>query len=1205
MWLALFHFKTTVAHIACDCDNLKTKAVIDLSVPDYCKHNEKYTHAKRKWLHYELVSKKKPPFKWKGILCERWINEKKITGNFWVGSYSIETRQYTVGVTYAECKQLIEKKLCGNNKAEEIQGTYRYEAFPQETKGYWMSTVTYSALNCMGHEVSLSQDQLNTTIISPIGILPGSKFNDGHAFFNQKVLIWETANLERAHWDGCEPYKLYGAYGNVTHTKKQGRLIDRQHQLEVLFNPSQEKICETASGETINGYTVFGLPGAYLQFKQPLFHVHKRSIEKNEVVHLENNQEQDVEHLVWNPKMTKHQLDFMEAIESYQAYKPNGYIYPYSDPSEVLTAIKPQAPLVLRKLEQEGIYMSQKFKLENFKLQELVSEVSGLCVSVDNLFESGTEQIVSVRTCNVIYGDEWNKNNSADWQPDPHKLKQAASSEWIYDAENKLIIELKGKQCLTKLNQNVIIKDCAKNPEDINQLWGFEHLELDPKYDPYKQISFSTLNYDDSELEEYLLFIKGKEEILEISKQSFAHGRIKVYNNENIESLDDVSGCVSVQNRKYSLATIANCIVKDKLYNLTEEDKRYKTQDFEYYSDYTIRKTATNKCLDVLLPKKKSSKPLLFPAVGKAINIDNQKISYEEKMIILSDCQPGSTRWVYDDTTKQLHIIENLSNKKGCLTKQNTILIMGECDKDDLNQKWSFDKENKEVTKGITAEMVNSDDFFGQLEKLPEEEKTTFRVPIKIPRVFKSIKDIVPPIRKIEIMSHTAESAEEEKLAETKQTKSEKDSSVSPEQPRNNNKKDKLENNEVDKVQKDKKAKLLLQNVIAHPNGTHSADVHLDQLENFIKDYLKPIHETFKSGVHTDNENQMASEIRSVYCQVAEIKRNQLMTIAQISPILAAITMGMKHCERIEGHGVSLLLQECKLIHIDIGMFQSHRCGAQPVFHYGEKRFTIGKDGFSMHRINDDETGDWCFWLNNHFVNINGKTHFWKHKHGNMSDGKWEEQPPTVHGSHVALVKKYDYLPLNDYDFELRGLSYHEKSEFEQLNILMELSGRAQQFSSDHIGAIVSSETKEGHAQDLFSWTKTLRIIVFCIIGFILFSICLRIFLLFNPLPVMDNIIEKSKDKMNKRNKRKEKSKESEENENKVVTLEPTAPPPVYASLIAASGLTDSKSLNEISIDNQKDDSTIKRHNHVKCTYVKGLGLRWSDGCPCTTETKT
>ena len=36
----------------------------------------------------------------------------------------------------------------------------------------------------------------------------------------------------------------------------------------------------------------------------------------------------------------------------------------------------------------------------------------------------------------------------------------------------------------------------------------------------------------------------------------------------------------------------------------------------------------------------------------------------------------------------------------------------------------------------------------------------------------------------------------------------------------------------------------------------------------------------------------------------------------------------------------------------------------------------------------------------------------------------------------------------------------------------------------------------------------------------------------------------------------------------------------------------------------RRNDPTKNRHNHTKCTYVKGKGLVWMDGCVCGKESK-
>ena len=181
---------------------------------------------------------------------ERFFREK---GNFWISSYDTVNRQYTREITLDGCKLLIEKKLCANKKAEEHDGTFRYEAQPQERTGYWMSTFTYSVINCMGHKITLTQEKADGPILSPLGILVGVSYSDGFHYFNSKVMMWTKSTVKRTKWEGCEPHQLYSAFATVTHTKKQGRLVDKAHQLEILFDPEEKVICNKGA-ELIKGY---------------------------------------------------------------------------------------------------------------------------------------------------------------------------------------------------------------------------------------------------------------------------------------------------------------------------------------------------------------------------------------------------------------------------------------------------------------------------------------------------------------------------------------------------------------------------------------------------------------------------------------------------------------------------------------------------------------------------------------------------------------------------------------------------------------------------------------------------------------------------------------------------------------------------------------------------------------------------------------
>ena len=113
-----------ISHIICDCERAKTKAVIDLNVPDYCNKVDKHSHDRPKAVHYKLVSRKKPPYKFDAYLCEMYVKELTITGSFWYGSFDSVNKQYSRSVTIDDCKRMINEKLCFENKVEESDGVF-------------------------------------------------------------------------------------------------------------------------------------------------------------------------------------------------------------------------------------------------------------------------------------------------------------------------------------------------------------------------------------------------------------------------------------------------------------------------------------------------------------------------------------------------------------------------------------------------------------------------------------------------------------------------------------------------------------------------------------------------------------------------------------------------------------------------------------------------------------------------------------------------------------------------------------------------------------------------------------------------------------------------------------------------------------------------------------------------------------------------
>lgn len=72
---------------------------------------------------------------------------------------------------------------------------------------------------------------------------------------------------------------------------------------------------------------------------------------------------------------------------------------------------------------------------------------------------------------------------------------------------------------------------------------------------------------------------------------------------------------------------------------------------------------------------------------------------------------------------------------------------------------------------------------------------------------------------------------------------------------------------------------------------------------NLEEKMLNPLNNGLKDELHRKNENKLAKEVRQVYCQLSQMKKNQAIILAQTSGLLAAEALGLK-CSRIEGRSM-------------------------------------------------------------------------------------------------------------------------------------------------------------------------------------------------------------------------------------------------------------------------------------------------------------
>jgi len=276
----------------------------------------------------------------------------------------------------------------------------------------------------------------------------------------------------------------------------------------------------------------------------------------------------------------------------------------------------------------------------------------------------------------------------------------------------------------------------------------------------------------------------------------------------------------------------------------------------------------------------------------------------------------------------------------------------------------------------------------------------------------------------------------------------------------------------------------------ASTSSTDKSNVSKEDLDEFVRKMLLPLHEDWKQQMELDHENLLAQETQQLYCELLKVKHSQLIVSSQWSGLLAAKSLKFDTCSKLTNVGQSLLLQECKPITVKISALES-RCGFQPYFQYNSANLTVGRDGLSLHPFDE------CFW-NSHLIPISDKTYFWRHD-GNISNGDWIEQKGTIPLHGLALISGFQHTILKDYDYELRSHYAHEQQFFEPLNILSEIMGHLQGEEESSISNLIFSQKKEVDIGNLFSWTNTLKIGFLVFVAIIAFALLIQFFRLVLP----------------------------------------------------------------------------------------------------------
>ncbi len=717
------------------------------------------------------------------------------------------------------------------------------------------------------------------------------------------------------------------------------------------------------------------------------------------------------------------------------------------------------------------------------------------------------------------------------------------TSRWIFDPVNRQLIEERTLHCLTvhPSLKHVELMSCDKGHVRATQLWEFEYKNVNPEIvELNPPLTVEDLEYVQKEFKETATTVYLPERINEtISWGKFYNGK----------KSDD--WCLFNSAFILEPLLVSKCHPTDPF------------QNFEYLQDGTIRTQNSELCIHA-----NNTNTMLFA------------------------CNSRSQKFIKAKNSAQF--IEQRSRK--CLQAFRGKLVLGKCSEQKASQQWQFEYTNQAlkeinneppIAKLISMSLLNAD--YNPPTIMRRAVNDAFRPTPLIPPVATSDHPITAPKEQWPLINATIQhllyevDKVKQSIQQHKLNHSVAVSSLELEirQLRillGKTSEESLSQliRDVEKIQKEIDIQRLTNSIKKLEdrifNTTSTLDKVTDKtianLPDDVKRMIETLHNQYKQEILVAQENKLADEIRQVYCQVSALERNQAIILAQGNGLLAAAALDLPTCSRLKGFGQTLLLEQCKEHWTNITAVET-TCGFQPYFFYDHRNYTIGIDGWSIHPFSD------CFWQT-HLININGRPYMWI---ANSNNGDWIEQKPNLHSTNLELIAEFKEVPLNDYDFTLRAHPAHECSDLEQLNILNDLMGRIQETNSNSFSTVVQSEKQFNNIQHVFSWIDTLKIMTLCVIGFIFFLICLRIFIALNPFP---KLIQKVNSKTTKR---KSKKKDYMKNAIELATTKPI--------------------LSEQTLSGARPNALPTEsigHSHTHCTYVVGKGLVWEDLCPCDEE---
>ena len=234
--------KTDITVTICDCEKPKTRGILDLSDPSYCKGAKDYKPEKTIITPYDIATRKEPSITFDGWVCLQWKKTRCVSCWFG-GSCTTEHLVEALTVSSEECWALKERRKCHDNEMQPDESGKGW-IFDKDPigEGRWIQTIDYIITNCAVSKLILHQEDETGPVSSVLG--PVAKTFDEAvttADLNKARIVWKwpQRRLEEKAGTYCEYKVLFSSKGSVQiQTEDHGRLVDKVKQLDFLFDPN-------------------------------------------------------------------------------------------------------------------------------------------------------------------------------------------------------------------------------------------------------------------------------------------------------------------------------------------------------------------------------------------------------------------------------------------------------------------------------------------------------------------------------------------------------------------------------------------------------------------------------------------------------------------------------------------------------------------------------------------------------------------------------------------------------------------------------------------------------------------------------------------------------------------------------------------------------------------------------------------------------